>query len=87
MNFREFCYNYFDKIKNNLPFNAYLHDIKIYGNKQNLYFPDIPEFGDKIVLYYTYGVNKDGLKRSSFTFIWGELQREQRNRKLDQLFD
>ena len=82
MNLTQFCKYYFNKIKHNLPANANLSSIYNQSHDSDA------EWGDKITIYYTYGKTKEGqLKRGSFDFIWGEILQQERDRKIDQLFD
>lgn len=85
MDIRKYSLYYFDKCKNNLPHGAELVSISLNNRPYN---NQIPQFGDIVTLLYKYGKTKSGQhKRGYFKYTWGQLQQEDRNRKIDQLFD
>jgi hypothetical protein len=85
MDLRQYSFYYFEKCRKNLPHGSQLLSISLNGRPYN---NQPPKFGDKITLYYTYGKKENGqLKRGYFEYIWGQLQQEDRNRKIDELFN
>jgi hypothetical protein len=85
MDIRQYSFYYFEKCRKNLPFGSELTSISLNGRPYN---NQIPQFGDIVTLYYKYGKTKlNQSKRAHFEYIWGQLQQEDRNRKIDQLFD
>ena len=85
MDIRQYSFYYFEKCRKNIPFGAELTSIFLNGKPYN---NQTPEFGDIVTLHYKYGKTKLGQsKRAHFEYIWGQLQQEERNRKLDELFN
>ena len=85
MDVRQYSFYYFEKCRKNLPYGSELKSISLNGKPYN---GQTPQFGDIVTLYYKYGKTKEGQsKKGYFEYIWGQIQQEDRNRKIDELFN